>query len=409
LINERYQRIEGESDIDYGLRLVEILKTERPEDLEWEDIKMLTGFEGNKDSLRKANDTIFGGYSVYQYLKQKYETESFEDEDVLDVYQQKRIELQKEKNKIQTLRLDLNRVIRESSRVELLVEEFTAAIKDLATLPYPDFKPLLPQHGGKEYILCFADVHTGKQFQSITNSFDLEIMRSRFEKLMSETLEIIDENNINHLNILALGDLVEGMIRLGQLPKLRVGVIQQAVEFMRLIVSWLNKLSEYVTIAYYQVPYSNHSQIRPFGSKANEFAEEDVEKLIFAYIHDILEANPRIEIVECNSRHVKFSLFDYNFIACHGHEVKDVDRFIKDVSDKYRVFFDYGFVAHKHSGMSKTVGEGSTNNVEIIRVPSIMGTDDYADGLFVGSKAGATLIEFTENQGKRKTYDIILN
>jgi len=29
--------------------------------------------------------------------------------------------------------------------------------------------------------------------------------------------------------------------------------------------------------------------------------------------------------------------------------------------------------------------------------------------LLVGSKAGATLIEFTDKQGKRKTYDIILN
>jgi hypothetical protein len=38
-----------------------------------------------------------------------------------------------------------------------------------------------------------------------------------------------------------------------------------------------------------------------------------------------------------------------------------------------------------------------------------MGSDNYADDLLVGSKAGASLFEFTESQGKRKTYDIILN
>ena len=120
----RYSRKDNETDTEYGMRLVEILKTERPEDLEWEDIKLLINFEGNKDSLRKANDTFLGGYAVYTYFKDKYETENFSDDKVLNEYELKKIELQKEKYKIQSLRLDMNRIIRESSRTELLFEEF---------------------------------------------------------------------------------------------------------------------------------------------------------------------------------------------------------------------------------------------------------------------------------------------
>ena len=71
MINERYIRKQDEELIDYEVRLVEILKNERPEDLEWSDIKEYVGFEGNKDSLRKANDSEFGGYKVAKHYQKK--------------------------------------------------------------------------------------------------------------------------------------------------------------------------------------------------------------------------------------------------------------------------------------------------------------------------------------------------
>ena len=277
-------------------------------------------------------------------------------------------------------------------------------------IPIPKFKPLFNQDTRKEYILSFADSHVGKEFKSITNEYNLDIVYERFNKLLSETIEIIEENNINKLTILALGDVIEGCcLRISQLQQLKIGIVQQTIQFMRFIVSWLSELSKYVEITYYQAPYANHSQIRPFGTKANEFASEDMEKIIFAYIQDMLKNNPRINVIECKDKHIIFKIFDYNVIASHGHDIKNVDTFLKDISNKYRIFFDYGFFAHRHSSNIKVVNEGLTNNCEIINVPSIMGSDTYADDLLVGSKAGAILIEFTEKQGKRKTYDIILN
>lgn len=410
-MNKRYERKENEDRIEYLLRLAGIKLEEKPDDLEWADIVQYCGFDCHYDSVRKAlQPAEYGGYAIYKYVLDKLAHENITDDKILGEYEVQKIELQKEKNKIQTLRLDLNRIIRETSRTELLYEEFINTIKNMCNVPIPEFKPLLTQDTRKEYVLSFADVHTGKQFKSITNEYDIEIMYERFNNLLSEVVEIIEENNISHLTILALGDFIEGIsLRIGQLTQLKIGMTQQTIKFMRFMVAWLNKLSEYVCITYYQAPFANHSQIRPFGTKANEFANEDMEKIIFAYIHDILESNERINVVECEDKHIIFKIFHYNIIACHGHDVKNPETFIKDISHKYRIFFDYAFFAHKHSGTLQTVGEGVSNNIDVIRVPSIMGSDDYADDLLVGSKAGATLIEFTEKQGKRKTYDIILN
>lgn len=402
---DNYQRRDNESFLDWKLRLITD-KIEKTSDLDWVEIRDLLGLDCSPDHLRK---TAYGIYEYKSYIEEKV-NENISDEKVFKQLENKQIELQKEKNKIQSLRLDLSRIIRETSRSELLVEEFINAIKQCENIPTPEFKELKQQDQKKAYILSFADSHFGKEFVSITNNYDLNVVYNRFNKLLNEVIEIIEECNIKHLIVLALGDLIEGMcLRISQLSNLKIGMTQQTIQFMRFIVSWLNKLSEYVEITYYQTVYANHSQIRPFGTKANDFAREDMEQIIFAYITDKLESNDRITVFETIDKYVIFDVFKYKIIACHGHDIKNPKSFIKDISNKYRTFFDYAFFAHKHSGIIQTVGEGEDNNCEIINIPSIMGSDEYADDLLVGSKAGATLIEFTEKQGKRKTYDIILN
>lgn len=401
-----YLRKDNENFLDYCDRLIEA-KENNIIDIDKSEIWDLLFNE--KLSSEESRKRIYGVRKIISKLKEEG-YENITEDDVLKKIELDKIALQKEKYKIQTLRLDLNRIIRESSRTELLMEEFILALKECEKIPLPEFKELQNQPVDKQYILSFADAHFGKEFESITNEYDLDIVYERFNKLLNEIIEIVDECKINKLIILALGDLVEGMcLRISQLSSLKIGITKQTVQFMRFMVSWLNKVSKYVEITYYSTPYSNHGQIRPFGTKANEFVSEDMEQIIFAYIHDRLENNPRINVVECDSKHLIFNIFNYNIIASHGHDIKDINDFIKDASDKYKVFFDYAFFAHKHSSGTKAVGEGQTNNCEVINIPSIMGCDEYADDLLVGSKAGATLIEFTKKQGKRKTYDIILN
>jgi hypothetical protein len=402
----KHLKLNGESDFDYILRLVEG-KSNGVYDIDYVELfKLAFGVDISSTEARKR---YYGIKMLIPYLD-KEKIKNISGNEILKEYELKKVELQKEKNKIQTLRLDMNRIIRESSRTELLYEEFINILKEMYDVSIPEFKPLLHQDIKKEYILSFADSHVGKEFKSITNEYNLDIVYDRFNKLLSETIEIIQENNINKLTVLALGDVIEGMcLRVSMLQQLKIGIVQQTIQFMRFIVSWLSELSKYVEVTYYQAPYANHSQIRPFGIKTNDFASEDMEKIIFAYIHDILENNSRINIVECEEKYIIFKIFNYNMIACHGHDIRNIDTFLKDISSKYRIFFDYGFFAHKHSSNIRVVNEGSTNNCEVINIPSIMGSDDYADDLLVGSKAGATLIEFNEKQGKRKTYDIILN
>lgn len=75
-MNPKYERKEGETDFEYGLRLIEIKVEQKPDDLDWEDIVEAAGLDCHRDSLRKAASvTPYSGYAVAQYFKRKFAAE----------------------------------------------------------------------------------------------------------------------------------------------------------------------------------------------------------------------------------------------------------------------------------------------------------------------------------------------
>lgn len=319
------------------------------------------------------------------------------------------LELKRERMKLSSLRVDLNRRIRENSRQELLIEEFIESCKRIKHYE-PTFTKLQRQSSEKEYILAFADVHFGKLFVSLTNEYGIEIVEERFNKLYNEVIHYVDNFKIKTLHILNLGDSVEGMhLRVSQLQSLAIGLTDQVMKFSTLLINFLNKLSEKVKIEYHSVHSSNHTQIRPFGAKPNEFVQEDMERMILYHLKLAFKDNARVNVNTFEGKYPELQIFTYNVIMLHGHEHKRYNTLLKKISWKMRKFYDYAFVGHYHQSGIISSGEGENNNCEVIRVPSMMGCDEYADQLLLGSKAGATLLEFTSTQGKRKTIDIILN
>lgn len=320
------------------------------------------------------------------------------------------LEIQKEKIKISSLRNDINRHIRQLARNELLLEEFVRAVEENKYYQ-PTFQRLKKQKENTEHVLAFSDVHFGKEFKSATNEYNISIVEKRFEELYNEVCEYVEENNVSLLHIVNLGDSIEGMyLRISQLRSLQIGLVDQVMQFTNLLINWLSKISEIVKVNYYAVKSSNHSQTRPFESKPNEFVLEDMERMINYNLKLVFDCpNSRVKIIESKDKFLSFNLLGYEIVLLHGHEIRNYNSLLKDIAWKYRKFYDYAFVGHKHVSGIIGSGESDTNNCEVIRVPSIMGSDEYADQLLVGNKAGAIFVEFNKRQGKRRITDVILN
>ena len=84
--------------------------------------------------------------------------------------------------------------------------------------------------------------------------------------------------------------------------------------------------------------------------------------------------------------------------------MKDMEKSIKDLSNIYDVRIDYLVGGHLHHGEYKSTGIDKG----VIRVPSIVGVDDFAMSLNRINAPGAIMVGFEEGHGKSIEYNIDL-
>lgn len=402
--NPILKRREDESVLDWKIRLC---SNKDKYELTWDNIKDLINSEtGENFGESVYRKWWYAFYHGLEYAKKK----NIDSDDVLNELELKKIELIEERKKLETIRIEYNKIAREKSRKDLLFEHVSQKIEEVGTLPSPIFEPLQSNEGKRGAILGFGDEHFGKEFVSQNNEYNEKIYLERMNKLLYETIKVIKKEKIDELTVLNGADSVEGMaLRVSQITALQYGFIDQVIKYARYKVEWLKELSKYVKIRYIHVPSANHTELRLHNSSRGEMPKEDVERIIAVYIHDMLKENERIEVPLYDEGIVDFKLLGFNIAACHGHQLKGKKNAIKDISMLKRKFFDYLYVSHFHHGSSLTVGETNTHNIEVIQLDSIMGSDEYSDSLMTGAKAGANLSIYEDGKGRTISYSFVLN
>ena len=324
------------------------------------------------------------------------------------------LKIKSERNKLSATKVELDRKLRHFNRVELFYENVG---KYITTLPLPEFKYEFPDGAynypinKKEYLLTIADIHCGANFKLKKNYYSFDECKRRFELLSQDTIKYVIDHNIAKLNILTLGDDIQGILRLTDLQMNESTVVESTVKVVHFLSNFLNTVSSVCDIEYYHCPTSNHSQMRNLGSKANELATEDIEYVIGNYLKDILQFNDRVTIhTNFEEEYIDFKIFDFNIIAMHGHQIQNTDNVLKDLSYQQKKFYNICFLAHFHAKKMSCVGEDNTSDTEVIICPSFVGTDPYVDKrLFKGAKAACKIYAFDEEAGIIDTHKIILN
>ena len=321
-------------------------------------------------------------------------------------------ELEKERKKIQTEKLEYNKWLREEARDELICERICEAIKELPSLDVPNILPAHIDgrvHGNREGCLLIADPHYGVDlkitglFGETINEYSPEIFESRMWNLLTQVIDICEKEGFTSLRVYDLGDEVDGMLRVSQLFKLRYGVIESTVRYGRFITEWLNELTKYVAVKYQMVKDSNHCQLRMLNQPKNTFKEDNMSYIISEKLMDRLGKNPNFEFVQNPTGYIFDNVVGYHVFGFHG-EVKDMSQAIKDFSRTYKVDIDFLVGGHKHHQNSSNIGIQS----DVIGAPSIIGVDDYALSLNKTSDPGATLFVLEEGKGKVIEYNIKL-
>ena len=387
---------------EYLSKVKQALEDKKNNKISYDDLgNILLGADNNysKDNIRKA-------YYVISKMMDKLENDVITQDEILLKNEKLKEDIIKERKKLQATKVEYTRGLGHESKIELFFENLKESFE---TLPNPTFEEIDTEDNDREYVLGLTDIHYGSNFQSVNNTYSIAECERRFNVLLNKTIKEIEREGITKLNVLNCGDSIQGILRMSDVKINETTVVDAIVGVSKLIANFLNELSKYCYVNYLHVPTANHTQIRPLGTKASELASEDLEKVIVNYIHDSLQSNERVNVnIKTDTDRLIFKIFDFDCLATHGHQIKNIKTSVKDLSMLHRQFFDVIFIGHFHGGQSMFVGESDVNT-EVICIPSMVGSDPYSDSLCVGSKAMAQLYTFDEVEGHVQTTNFLLN
>ena len=399
-MNQKYLRKENEDDLDYSMRLVAIKKEERPEDLDWSDICELLGLDLNKDSLRKSQDTIFGGISVYNQMKNRMVNDK--DKDYKDAMQVEIQELKKERMRISDERAALNRKLREKVREESLSEIAKKCANTIAE-KYPfkiNVTNRVPNYR-KSAVLTLSDIHYGLTIDEFNNTYNSEICVERLNKITEKTIEILKLHKIDYLYILGLGDYISGIIRTITRIENRETIIEQIIQFSEILSDFINNLSEYATIWYYDVT-DNHGRV--FEKKEDNLNKDNFCLLIKWYLKSRFEDHPMVNIMdnEIDENIGTVEIFNKNYCFTHGHNDK-IGSIVQNISLMTKKFYEAAFIGHCHHFEANEV-----HGTYIYMNGSFAGADGYSNNLRITSNPSQNLFIIDSEKGIECQYLIKL-
>lgn len=313
----------------------------------------------------------------------------------------------KERMKLQTEKLEYNRWLRANARDDLLIEKLYGAIQELRPLPVRSARCVPRNHISGT--LLFGDEHFGSEFEikglygETINRYDVEIAQNRMWEMLDKTIALVHKEGLSEINVFSMGDFTDGVLRVGQLPKLQYGVVDSTVIYMEFLASWLDKLTEYVNVNF-QMVHGNHSELRMLGQKKGAFQDENMGKIVASYIKARLSENPNFTYVENPTGLIFADVSGFNLLGIHG-ECKNMERALKDFSMIYQTPIHFLCGGHLHHSAHESTGY----KIEAVRVPSIVGADPFSMSIRKTASAGATFLIVEENVGKVSEHFLHLN
>lgn len=395
-----YKRFEGETDEELIYRI-----TGEKENIgSWQGVadilNELLGTEYTESKFRKQRQAFDKMFAANQ-------SKFSNDKAILDDIAEQRRELAKERVKLQTEKLEYNRWLREEARDELITEKICDAVNSLVPLDIPEY--IAPVHNNRAYALVYGDEHFGVEYElkglfgDIINAYSPEIFEERMWDLFHQTVEIVQKENIDTLNVFNMGDFNDGILRVSQLMKLRYGVVDGTIKYADFIANWLNELTKFVRVKY-QSTNGNHSELRMIGQPKGTFTEDNMGKVVTEFIKTRLKDNPNFTYIENPTGFIYAQLACNTVLGIHG-EVKNMKTAIDEFSRIYNVPIQYLLAGHLHHNKTEEIGVNS----EVINVGSIIGVDSYSLSLRKTANASAKLLVFEQAKGKVCEYTLKLN
>lgn len=386
-------RREGETDYEYCFRL-SYAKVREGLDIDWQEIVNLCNLNWSADHCRK---TMIGAIRHQDYIdsKTKEQLESEQYEKLI----QKELELKKEKVKVQDLKTQVNKQIRELARKEnlgeILEEKLDKLPNQMINMNYINHTP-----SKKQGIVMISDVHYGMEVDNFLNKYNPDIAKERMDYLTDKIIEYSKLNNLDVMNVCLLGDMISGEQYLSVRLENRENLINQIINVSELLSEAIYKIALNVPFVTISIADGNHERV--YNKKEN-LNKDNYTELIRKFLELKLKDVSNITFTEnvYDNNIISFECCGNTVVGLHGDKCKK-DKVSYEMYNMLNKKIDIILMGHFHQ-----ISQDICYETIVYRNGSFIGTDEYARNLNLNTYPTQKLLIVSE-LGVECCYDIRL-
>lgn len=404
---DKLKRLPNESDFEYHKRLVYgKLENGLLGDVDYAELAPYV--YGKNFSSDVARRMMYGSKRTLDLLTKNKEEEVC-DTAAIDKMEQSRLEMLKEKKRLQDQRREYNKMIAAEGRWEHLETCLVESANHLAETvgrcydPVDDPRDIFLDNEDCEAVLVISDIHYGMVTDNIYNRYNTDIAAERLKTVVKAAASRIAMHGAKCLHVLLLGDACHGAIVTSARVASEELVADQMMHVSELLAQSLDYLSDVVPNIYVYCTYGNH--MRTVANKRDSVHRDNMERLIGWWLDQRMKGNERVTVLyDLPTEFVQFESCGYSFVGVHG----DLDNVRKSTLIIPPLFEKYEYDCPKYILMGDKHHHESFEQlgVKAIVCGSLCGTDDYANQHRLYSEPEQLLLIVTGEAGVDAEYHL---
>lgn len=365
-------------------------------DDDWLEIINKNNLSIHYDTLRKAQQTPFGGYFVREYYKVKN--------------MDNKTQINKAKELLGEQFILKKQLQSEKSEINKFKKEFVKSIsiaEELAEIQRAEgFKVEVPEHcynfvnivSDYNMIVNISDWHIGYVINNCKgNYYNWEIANERVNQLINEIHKYAKLYNVKKIYVINTGDVIENVsMRKNQSQYCEFNQSEQINHAIKLIFRFLVAISDNCEVEYDSIA-GNHD--RQNGDLSANLDGDNAETIIRDQIGNLIEIGKIEKITVIDRPHTDNEIIkEINGVlikARHGHDViKDDKRQLKADISMDEAFYKLLIKGHEHNFRCVSENKGRY----IVSTGCLSGYNDYSTKFGCATNASQTIIILNQDK-----------
>ena len=271
----------------------------------------------------------------------------------------------------------LRKMIRETNKDMVLIEEIANAIRDTAFIE-ADNRIILPDMDNEEdndMVVCLSDIHYGAHVDIPENYYSTEVVEDLLVNYLNKVINLIKKHNVAKVEIVNLGDLIEhAYMRNQNLYDSEETLSEQIVNVTKLIIMFIQGIRDHVELVSYRGIAGNHDRMQ--GDKNSNLNADHAVNISNYIIQMWIElSGSDVDYIPTDGYFTDLEDRGFNFAFVHGdrNNLKKLST-LAELGEQHNRHYDAVIGGHVHHFNMTEV----SNNRFQVTFGSIKGMDDYS-------------------------------